>query len=123
MVGPDGLGATTQGGRYQGKKPDYDDPGHHDPKSSKFRGGGAGKTSLIPCDAANLFSRAIPDKEGKNWYALDEKGVVHRFGNSNDGKVHWNGDSSQGRGIVVPAEVQKRIDLMNKDGIARKKGC
>ncbi|MBB3638290.1 RHS repeat-associated core domain-containing protein, partial [Variovorax atrisoli] len=122
-VDPMGLARLPKADRYHGKKPEYDDPGHHDPKSSNFRGGGAGKTSLIPCNASQLFKGAIPDKEGKHWYALDDNGVVHRFGNSNDGKAHWNGDSSQGRGVVVPPEVQKRIDSMRKDGVTSLKGC
>jgi RHS repeat-associated protein len=122
-VDPMGLARLPKEGRHHGKKPGYDDPGHHDPKSSSFRGGGVGKTSLIPCNASELFKGAIPDKEGKHWYALDEQGVVHRFGNSNDGKAHWNGDSSQGRGIVVPAEVQKRVESMRRDGITSLKGC
>lgn len=122
-VDPLGLVRQSKANRYHGPKPKYDDPGHHDSKSPNFRGGGSGKTSLIPCNASELFKGAIPDREGKHWYALNEQGVVHRFGNSNDGKAHWNGDSSQGRGIVMPPEVQKRIDSMQKDGVHSLRRC
>ena len=60
-------------------------------------------------NADTLYKKSIPDAEGKHWYMRDEHGVVHRFGNSNDGRVHWNGDSSQNRGIPVPPEVAKRF--------------
>ncbi|KVV09241.1 hypothetical protein AP060_00704 [Pseudomonas sp. TAD18] len=74
-------------GRYHGPKPLYENPGHHDPSSGNFRGGGS-KTSVLPKDAESLYKKAIPDAEGKHWYAMDENGVTHRFGNSNDGNVH-----------------------------------
>jgi len=57
----------------------------------------------------------VPDAEGKHWYAVDDKGVYHRFGNSNDGTMHWNGDSVQNGGFPVPAVVQKRLDGLIKD--------
>ena len=41
-----------------------------------------------------------------------------RFGNSNDGKMHWNGDASQGRGVVIPSAVEKRLTQLLKDGKA-----
>jgi RHS repeat-associated protein len=121
-IDPRGLARLPKAGRYHGPKPEYENPGHHDPSSGVFRGGGAGKTSILPCNAEELYRHAIPDAEGKHWYAVDASGVVHRFGNSNDGKVHWNGDTSQGRGIEVPPEVKKRIDAMKKDGISSQRG-
>ena len=50
-----------------------------------------------------------------NIYAYVE-GEIHRFGNSNDGKVHWNG-STKGRGIHIPDEVKKRF----KDPLGHRK--
>ncbi len=44
---------------------------------------------------------------------MDEAGEIHRFGNSNDGNVHWNGSSKQNRGIVVPKDVNKRFNNPN----------
>ena len=122
-IEPLGLAKFPKFGRYHGPKPQYENPGHHDPSSGVFRGGGTGKTSLLPCDAEELYKHAIPDSEGKHWYALDERGVVHRFGNSNNGRAHWNGDTSQGRGIEPPPEVKKRIDAMKKDGISSSRKC
>lgn len=87
--------------------------GHHDPSSGVFRGGGS-KTSILPGNAEELYKHAIPDAQGKHWYAMDENGVIHRYGNSNNGKVHWNGDTSQNRGIPVPQEVKQRFEKMKK---------
>ena len=95
---------------YQGKKPDYVNPGHHQKGHPEFRGGGVNKTSLIPCHSENLYKHSIPDAEGKNWYAIDDKGVVHQFKNGNDGTVHWAGDSSQGKGVILPQEVKQRVN-------------
>jgi RHS repeat-associated protein len=121
----DPWGLKTKDGNYHGSKPAYENPGHHDPLSGNFRGGGA-KTSILPSNAEELYKHAIPDREGKHWYAMDENGVIHRYGNSNNGKVHWNGSTSQNRGIVLPKEVQSRFNQMKKDGFFKKlyrKGC
>ncbi|WP_369611764.1 RHS repeat-associated core domain-containing protein [Snodgrassella alvi] len=105
----DPWGWKAEDGYYHGPKPKYENPGHHDPSSGNFRGGGT-KTSVLPSDAEKLYEHAIPDKEGKHWYAIDKDEVIHRYGNSNNGRVHWNGDTSQNRGILVPKEV--KIDLI-----------
>ncbi|MQT49932.1 Rhs family protein [Pseudomonas helleri] len=115
-VDPFGLNRTNKQGHYHGPKPKYHNPGHHDLSSGNFRGGGS-KTSIIPQNAEQLYKRAIPDVDGRHWYAMDEDGVIHRFGNSNDGNVHWNGDSSQGRGVPLPPEIEKRFNAMRKDCI------
>ena len=86
-VDPLGLSTIPKKGRYHGPKPLYENPGHHDPSSGNFRGGGS-KTSVLPKDAESLYKKAIPDAEGKYWYAMDENGVIHRFGNNNDGNAH-----------------------------------
>jgi len=101
-------------GRYHGKKPTYENPGHHQPGHPAFRGGGKDKTSIIPKNADQIYRNAIPDAEGRHWYAMDEAGEIHRFGNSNDGKVHWNGSSKQGRGVSIPKEVQNRFNSPNE---------
>jgi len=59
----------------------------------------------------------VPDASGKHWYAVDDKGTIHRFGNGGDGTMHWNGDSVQNGGIEVPADVRKRLEKMQEDGI------
>ncbi|WP_314915203.1 RHS repeat-associated core domain-containing protein [Pseudomonas helleri] len=115
-VDPFGLNRTNKQGHYHGPKPKYHNPGHHDLSSGNFRGGGS-KTSIIPQNVEQLYKRAIPDVDGRHWYAMDEDGVIHRFGNSNDGNVHWNGDSSQGRGVPLPPEIEKRFNAMRKDCI------
>lgn len=100
-------------GYYNGPKPKYENPGHHELGNPNFRGGGNNRTSIIPKNAEDIYKYAIPDKDGKHWYAMDESGEIHRFGNSNNGNVHWNGSSRQGRGIVVPKEVQSRFNNPN----------
>lgn len=118
-IDPLGLARPPKQGRYHGPKPIYENPGHHDPTSGSgnFRGGGS-KTSILPCHHAQLASKSVPDVEGKHWYAIDDKGTIHRFGNSNDGRMHWNGDTSQGRGIDVPSNVEKRLRQLHKEGRA-----
>ncbi|GKS74443.1 DUF6531 domain-containing protein [Acidovorax sp. SUPP950] len=116
-IDPLGLNRLPKEGRYHGPKPQYENPGHHDPSSGKFRGGGS-KTSTLPCNHAALAKRSVPDAKGQHWYAIDDKGVIHRFGNSNDGKMHWNGDESQGRGLEIPSDVEKRLRKMHKEGKA-----
>ncbi|MBD9416274.1 RHS repeat-associated core domain-containing protein, partial [Pseudomonas sp. PDM16] len=111
----DPVGLIRKSGRYHGKKPTYENAGHHDPASPNFRGGGS-KTSILPCHHRQLAAKAIPDNEGKHWYAVDDRGIFHRFGNSNNGKMHWNGDSAQERGLVIPPDVMKRLRDMIKDG-------
>ncbi|AVT03669.1 hypothetical protein C8242_14565 [Paracidovorax avenae] len=114
-IDPLGLDKLSKAGRYHGPKPKYENPGHHDPSSGKFRGGGS-RTSILPCHHHALAEKAVPDAEGQHWYSIDDRGIIHRFGNSNDGKMHWNGDESQGRGIQIPSEVEKRLRKMHKDG-------
>ncbi|AKJ28506.1 RHS repeat-associated core domain-containing protein [Caldimonas brevitalea] len=114
---PLGLARSSKAGRYHGKKPKYTNPGHHDPSSGGFRGSSGGrKTSVLPCHHEELAKRSIPDADGHHWYAVDELGVYHRFGNSNDGTMHWNGDSTQNGGFPVPPAVKKRLDQIHKDG-------
>lgn len=113
-IDPLGLARPPKLGRYHGGKPTYHNPGHHDPKSPDFRGGGA-RTSLLPCHHERLAKKSIPDKEGRQWYAVDDTGTIHRFADSGNGLVHWNGDSVQGKGIEVPPDVMKRIRQMIAD--------
>ena len=98
---------------YHGPKPIYENPGHHQPGHPSFRGGGSERTSVLPKNAESIYKNAIPDADGRHWYSKSANGEIHRFGNDNHGKVHWNGSSEQGRGIVVPKEVQKRFNAPN----------
>lgn len=59
--------------------------------------GGAGHTSILHPHAEELYKHAIPDSQGLHWYAVDDEGVVHRFGNSNDGKVVPSPCKNQGK--------------------------
>ena len=61
----DPLGLSSDEGYYHGPKPKYENPGHHDPTSGNFRGGGSGKTSILPSHAEKLYSKSVPDKTGK----------------------------------------------------------
>lgn len=40
--------------------------------------------------------------------------LYHRYGNSNNSRVHSNGDTSQNRGVPVPKEVKSRFIQMKK---------
>lgn len=104
-----GLSNLHKLGRFHGKKPQYTNPGHHDPSSKNFRGGGS-KISILPQNAEDIYRVSIPDGSGKHWYAKSLDGTIHRFGNSNDGTVHWNGSTNSPRGIKVPPEVLKRFN-------------
>ncbi|WCM87178.1 RHS repeat domain-containing protein [Acidovorax sp. NCPPB 3576] len=120
----DPLGLKSKQGRYHGPKPDYANPGHHQPGSPEYRGGGANKTATISPCAEKLYKKAVPDKDGKHWFAIDEKGIIHQFRNGNDGTVHWAGDESQGRGLQgIPNDVEKRLRQMHKEGKGVKLDC
>lgn len=64
----------------------YVNPGHHDPSSPDFRGGGS-KTTHLPPDAEEVYRRAVPsDSSGNSWFGRNSegnfivtKGVTARF--------------------------------------------
>jgi RHS repeat-associated protein len=101
---------------FEGKKPAYDNPGSHDKtKPGQFRGGGK-MTSVLPCHHEALFAAAIPDEMGRNYFAIDDKGIIHRFAAAN-GKAHWSGDESQGDGLArIPSNIQKELRAIHKSG-------
>ncbi|UKB82435.1 hypothetical protein LF887_15630 [Chryseobacterium sp. MEBOG06] len=102
---------------YNGKKPKYENPGHHDPKSPNFRGGGS-KTEAIPENHEELWKRAIPGfsnletKQGigmpKTWYSIDNAGKIHQFQVDNNGIAHWAGSQNGARGVQGIDEATKR---------------
>ncbi|MCY7361823.1 MAG: hypothetical protein LH629_07130, partial [Ignavibacteria bacterium] len=97
-------------------KPAYDNPGHHDPNSQNFRGGGS-MTEIIPDNAEELYQKAIPDETGKNWYNINNDGVIHRFSRDHNGTVHWNGSEQGARGLhSIPNNVRKRLQINLKNG-------
>jgi hypothetical protein len=100
----------TKAGAYHGPKPEYTNPGHHDPTSPNFRGGGS-MTTPLPPDAEAVYQNAIPDAEGKNWYGRNADGEIYRYqpNGGNDPGVHWNGREKSPRGLVVPPEVRARF--------------
>lgn len=97
-------------GAYHGKKPPYTNPGHHDPSSPNFRGRGS-TTTPLPKDAAKVYEKAVPDKDGRNWYGRGADGDVYRYApnGGNDPGVHWNGRENSPRGLEVPPEVRDRL--------------
>jgi len=111
-------------GFYNGKKPKYENPGHHDPKSGKFRGGGS-KTEIIPENHEELWKRAIPGfsdletKQGigmpKTWYSIDDAGKIHQFQVDNNGIAHWAGSENGARGVKVDNVTEKRLRQYYKD--------
>lgn len=103
-------------GFYNGPKPKYDNPGHHDPKSSNFRGGGS-KTEVIPENHEELWKRAIPGSSNIKtkqeipsvWYSIDGNGKIHQFQVDHNGIAHWAGSENGARGIVVDNQTRKRL--------------
>ena len=70
-----------------------------------------------------LAKASVPDAKGKNWYAIDDKGVIHRFQGAN-GKMHWAGDTSQNGGLEgIDSYAQKRLDEIFKEGRAVSTRC
>lgn len=110
---PAGVRGTTGGdksrkeGAYHGPKPEYENPGHHDPSSGNFRGGGS-RTSRLPEDAEKVFERAIPEPDGRTWWGRNAQGEYYRYQGQN-GKVHWNGRENSERGLAVPEYIRKRF--------------
>lgn len=100
----------AKAGAYHGPKPDYTNPGHHDPSSPHFRGGGA-MTTPLPPDAEVVYRNAIPDADGRSWYGRNADGEVYRYApnGGSDSGVHWNGRENSPRGLVVPPEVRARF--------------
>ncbi len=107
---------SKKDGWYHGKKPKYENPGHHDKSSPNFRGGGS-KTEIIPDNAEELYNRAIPGftdaktNQGipKTWYSIDNNGVIHQFQVNHNGFAHWAGSEKGVRGIVVDNMTRKRL--------------
>jgi len=108
--------------RLNVKKPTYENPGHHDPAQPDKRRK-HGKTSILPCHHEALAKAAVPDSKGKNWYAIDDKGVIHRFQAAN-GKMHWAGDTSQEGGLAgIDSYAKGRLDEIFKAGKAVSTRC
>jgi len=119
----EGLEKHTKG-FYNGVKPKYENPGHHDRKSSNFRGGGS-KTELIPENAEVLYKRAIPgftndvSKQGipKKWYSIDKNGKIHQFTVDHNENSHWAGSENGPRGISIDNSTRKRLLKYYKEKI------
>jgi hypothetical protein len=91
-------------------KPKYENPGHHDWKSGRPRGGGS-KTTPLPSDAEDVFTRAIAgDPDGKTWYGKNANGDIYRFQADRNGKAHFNGSSNSERGLDdIPRHVLDQL--------------
>jgi hypothetical protein len=113
---------------YHGKKPDYINPGHHDKNSPNFRGGGAGKTEVIPENHEELWKRAIPGvgelntKQGipSTWYSIDNKGKIHQFQVDHNGFSHWAGSQNGPSGIKLHNTTRKRLERYYQDILLKK---
>ena len=84
-------GHPWKSGAYHGKKPTYENPGHHDPTSPNFRGQGS-KTSKLPADAESVYKHAIPDPQNPGtWYGRTPTGGCYRYQGSNgrEGPLEW----------------------------------
>jgi hypothetical protein len=101
-------------GAYHGPKPKYENPGHHDPSSPNFRGGGS-RTSKLPDDAAEVYKHAIPSPDGKTWWGRNAQGEIYRYQSHAEGKVHWNGREKSERGLQVPNYIRKRFKSLDDD--------
>ncbi|EDV4151824.1 hypothetical protein DU258_25025 [Salmonella enterica subsp. enterica] len=110
----DPLGLTTEyksESPYHGRKPTYVNPGHHDPSSPDFRGGGS-KTTHLPPDAEEVYRRAVPsDSSGNTWFGRNSEGEFYRYQGSN-GEVHWNGREKSDRGLKIPKWIRDRFNQM-----------
>lgn len=83
----------------------YWNPGHHDPTSANFRGGGS-MTTHLPPDAEEVFSRAIPEagRDGRSWWGQSNSGDWYRYQGGVDEPLHWNGATGQtGGGRAIEA--------------------
>ncbi len=95
-------------GAYHGPKPKYENYGHHDPSSPLFRGGGS-KTTPLPGDSEEVYGKAIPESNGKNWWGKNSTGEYYRYSSSNNGKAHWNGRQNSSRGLKIPHYIRDRF--------------
>ncbi len=114
LVWVDPLGLTAEhklDSPYHGRKPTYVNPGHHDPSSPNFRGGGS-KTTHLPPDAEEVYRRAVPsDPSGNTWFGRNNEGEFYRY-QGNNGEVHWNGREKSDRGLKVPKWIRDRFNEM-----------
>ncbi|MCA9551067.1 MAG: hypothetical protein KC933_13620 [Myxococcales bacterium] len=97
----DGLDAVAARVENRG----YWNPGHHDPTSPNFRGGGS-MTTHLPPDAEEVFQRAIPEagRDGRSWWGLSNNGDWYRFQGGPGEPVHWNGATgASGGGRAIEA--------------------
>jgi hypothetical protein len=97
--------------------PDYENPGTHDPTSSKYVQGKA----HLPENADRLLEHAVPTgRTLATWWAYCEHGFYHRFSGSRVRqrlRVHWNAttnpDATQVTRVEhVPGVVKARLALL-----------
>ena len=71
-----------------------------------------GDSPEAPSNVKELFDKAVPDQNGKNWWARDNDGNYHRFSGTEQ-EVHWNGSTNTGKGIEIdkiPDYVKDRLN-------------
>ena len=86
------------------KKPDYENPGMHDPSSPNFNS----RKTPLPSDAEAVYKKAIPSNATlKTWFGINSEGDIYRYSSNNLGQVHFSGSSSSTQGLDVPSKVQE----------------
>lgn len=72
--------------------PEYENPGHHDPKATNFNK----EKSVLPENHIELFEKSVLGPDGNRWTKVGagKKSVYHRFQDDGNGKWHWNGSSN-----------------------------
>ncbi|ANS44999.1 hypothetical protein Q5A_022925 [Serratia inhibens PRI-2C] len=69
-----------------------------------------------PANSIQLFGNSV--ENGKKRYALDGKGNVHQFTNTNDGSWHWSGSTGDAsvplKKSDIPNAVKKEFGLPGK---------
>ena len=72
-VDPLGLSTIPKKGRYHGPKPKYENPGHHDPSSGNFRGGGSKHQFFLKMQSrcTKKQSRTLKVSTGMRWMKME----------------------------------------------------
>jgi hypothetical protein len=101
---------------YHGPKPQYEvNPKHTDRRNPR--------ASSLPSDAAELYRYAVPSVGGDGrvtWWSIDQRGVIHRFQGTPNGRVHWNGSTAYEGSVEgirrrdIPQHIQRRLELQHE---------
>jgi len=71
-----------------------------------------------PTNSIQLFGNSV--ENGKKRYALDEKGNVHQFTNTNDGSWHWSGSTGDAsvplKKVIYQTLLKKSLGCLGNGG-------